>query len=78
MKNLATNKLAILMSALALLGTPTMTAARGGWHGGGGGWHGGGWHRGGWGHWHGGSYVALGLYPGYYGGYYPYYSYPRR
>ena len=48
MKNLATNKLAILISALALLGTPTMTAARGGCHGGDGGWNGGGWHRGGW------------------------------
>ena len=62
----------------------------GGFHGGGfhgGGWHGGGWHGGGW---HGGGFRYGGLhhFGGYrfahvhrrqffYGGYYPYYSYPH-
>lgn len=54
------------VSALLLGASSTSALARGGGRGGGGGFHGGGGFRGGG--------FGLGVYPGYYGGYYPYYE----
>jgi hypothetical protein len=60
-----------MAAAVVLPATPAAAQWRGGWHGGGGGWHGGGWHGGGWGGgWRGGWAGGRTWHPGYWrGGY---------